>query len=120
MVVRGCTTAGDPWDITATDAKVVASTTASAPAATTTVGNTLVVSVVSRADDSSSTTAFGTPTNSVLTSFTDRGEGGTTSGNGGGFVITSGVKRIPGDTGVTSFATAPNTTNAAITIAFKP
>lgn len=120
MVVRGCTTTGDPWDITSTDTKVVASTTASAPAATTTVSNTLVVSVVSRANDSSSAAAFGTPTNSVLTDFTDRGEGGTTSGNGGGFVITSGVKQIPGDTGVTSFAAAPDTTNAAITIAFKP
>lgn len=120
MVIRGCTTAGNPWDITATDTKTVASTTASAPAVTTTVGNTLVLSVVSRPDDSSSTTMFGTPANSVLGSFTDQGESGTASGNGGGFVITSGVKQAPGDTGVTSFATAPNTTNAAITIAFKP
>ena len=120
MVIRGCTTSGDPWDITATDTKTIDSTTASAPATTTTVSNTLVVSVVTRADDSSSTTSFGIPTNSVLTGFTDRGENGATSGNGGGFVITSGVKQIPGDTGVTSFATAPNTTNAALTIAFKP
>lgn len=120
VIIQGCTTAGNPWDVTATDTKTVASTTASAPAVTTTVGNTLVISTVSRANSSISTTAFGTPTNAVLGDFTDRGELGTAEGNGGGFVITSGVKMAPGDTGVTSFASAPNTTNAAITIAFKP
>ena len=118
-IIRGCTTSGDPWDVTATSTKTVASTTASAPAVTTAAANTYVLSVVSRPNDSSSVSAFGAPSNSILTSFTDLGEAGSTSGNGGGFVATAGTKRLPGSTGVTSFATAPNTTNAAITIAFK-
>jgi hypothetical protein len=120
VVLRGCTTTGDPWDVTGTDTKAVTSTTASAPAVTTTAGNTLVVSAVSRANDSSSTTAFGTAVNSVLSSFTNRGESGTASGHGGGFVITSGVKQAPDSTGTTTFASTADSTNAAITIAFKP
>jgi hypothetical protein len=120
VVIRGCTTTGNPWDVTGTDTKTVTSTTASAPAVTTTEGNTLVISAVSRANDSSSTTAFGTADNSVLSSFTNRGESGTASGNGGGFVITSGVKLAPGSTGTTTFASTADSTNAAITIAFKP
>jgi hypothetical protein len=120
VVIRGCTTTGDPWDVTATDTKTVTSTTASAPAVTTTKGNTLVISAVSRPNDSSSTAAFGTAVNSVLSSFTNRGESGTASSNGGGFVITSGVKMVPGSTGATTFASTVDTTNAAITIAFKP
>lgn len=120
LVIRGCATTGNPWDATATATKPVASDVATAPAVTTAVYNTFVVSVITRPNDSSSTISFGTPTNANLTNIIDIGEVGTTAGNGGGFVAFSGTKVVPGSTGISSITgSAPNVTNASMTIAFR-
>ncbi len=120
MILRGCANTGNPWDVTGTATKTVASFSATAPAVTTTVGNTLVISVVSRPNDNSNTLEFGSATNSVLSPFVKYAESGSSNGNGGGFTISAGTKRLPGSTGVTSYSTVASTTNASITIAFKP
>lgn len=119
-LIRGCATTGDPFDVVGTATKTTPSTTASAPSVTTTVPQTLVVSMISQPVDSSSTTQFSAPTNTGLTSLTDVDEVATNSSNGGGFVIASGIKRLPGATGTINYATAPNVRNASVVIAFKP
>jgi hypothetical protein len=118
--IRGCATTGDPFDVIGTSTKTTASTTATAPSVTTTVPQALIFSIISQPVDTASTTQFGAPSNSVLTSLTDFDEFASSSANGGGFVISTGVKKTPGETGVTTYSTAPNSTNASIVIAFKP
>lgn len=119
-LIRGCATTGDPFDVVGTATKTTPSTTASAPSVTTTVPQTLVVSMISQPVDSSITTQFSAPTNTGLTSLTDVDEVATNSFNGGGFVIASGIKRLPGATGTINYATAPNVRNASVVVAFKP
>ncbi len=46
IAIRGATTSGNPWDVTAGGVDATASTTATIPGATTTVANTLVVVAV--------------------------------------------------------------------------
>lgn len=120
FVIKGCTTTGDPYDVVATSTKTVASTTATAPSVTTTVGNCRVLSAISRDNDSSSTAEFSTPINGVLSDFTDHGESGTSIQNGGGFVVFSGTKQVPGETGVSTTTTFSSVVNCSFTIAFKP
>ncbi len=48
IAIRGATTSGNPWDVTAGGVDATASTTATIPGATTTVANTLVVVAVRR------------------------------------------------------------------------
>jgi hypothetical protein len=119
-LIRGCATTGDPFDVIGTATKPSPSTTASAPAVTTTVAQTCIFSAISQPVDSSSTTQFGAPANAILTSLTDVGEVATTIGNGGGFVVATGIKRLPGTTGAITYSSAPNSSNASIVIAFKP
>lgn len=118
-LIRGCVTTGNPFDVVGTATKATPSTTASAPSVTTTVVQTRIFSIVSQPVDSSSTAQFGPPANTGLTSLTDLDEVVTNSNNGGGFVIATGLRRLPGNTGAITYSSAPNTSNAAITIAFK-
>lgn len=118
-LIRGCTTTGDPFDVIGTATKPTPSTSASAPSVTTTVPQTLVVSIVSQPADGT-TPQFGAPSNTGLTSLTDVDEVATNSANGGGFVIASGIKRLPGATGTINYSTTLSLSNASVVIAFKP
>jgi hypothetical protein len=117
---RGVIETGDPWNVVATGAKTTASTTATAVSVTTTVANTLVLLIVGRPDDSSSTAHFGAFTNANLINITERGEAGTTSGHGGGFVLTTGDKATTGATGISTSTKIASTTDTYMTIALKP
>jgi hypothetical protein len=117
---RGCAASGNPWDVTATGTKTTASTTATAPGVTTTVANALILNIVGRPDDASAVTHFSSPTNANLTSLTEIREGGTTSGNGGGFVLVTGGKASAGATGDTTITKSASTTDTYVTIALKP
>jgi hypothetical protein len=117
---RGCPTTGDPWDVVATATKTTASTTATAPSVTTTVTDTRIVMIVGRPNDSASTTHFGTWTNANLSSITEHGEAGTTSGHGGGFKVGSGIfTASPGTTGTATATKIASTTDTLMTIALK-
>lgn len=118
-LIRGCATTGDPFDVIGTATKPTPSTSASAPSVTTTVPQTLVVSIVSQPADGT-TPQFGAPSNTGLTSLTDVDEVATNSANGGGFVIASGIKRVPGATGTINYSTTLSLSNASVVIAFKP
>jgi hypothetical protein len=118
--IRGCTTTGNPWDVTATSQKTTASLVSTAPSVTTNYGQTLVFSVVTRPNDSAATTFFNAPTNASLSNLTDQGEAGTALGHGGGFASSSGVLVYPGSTGVTTFTHGTSFTSTGFTIAFRP
>jgi len=110
--------AGDPWDVTGGGTKTTASTSVTVTGVTTTVDNTLIVQIVSRANDANGA-AFSAQANANLTTLTERYDDGTNNGDGGGFVVWDGVKATAGATGNTT-ATVTSTTNAFLTIALKP
>lgn len=116
---RNCIATGNPWDVTTTGNKTTASTTATVPAVTTTVADTLIAMIVGRPDDSSSTTHFGVPVNSSLTGLGEAAEGGAVAGNGGGFVVSYGVKATAGDTGTSTLSKSVSTTDTYMVIALK-
>lgn len=116
---RDCIATGNPWDVTTTDNKTTASTTATVPAVVTTVDDTLIVMIVSRPNDNNFTAHFGVPVNANLTSLAECGESGSGLGNGGGFVISRGVKATAGNTGTSTLTKAVSTTDAYMVIALK-
>lgn len=98
----------------------VASTTATLPSITTPTANCLVGLIVTRPDDSASTTHYGTPSNAGLTSISAGVEAGTTDGNGGGFVFAWGTRAVAGATGTTTISKTVSTTDTYHVIAFPP
>lgn len=119
VTFRGCIAEGSPFDGSAVAAqKASASTSASAPGITTTVANALVVAAISRDNDSASA-AFSSWTNSDLASITERGDTGSTQGNGGGIGVATGVKTAAGAVGTTT-ATVTSSINASLTMALIP
>ena len=119
ITFRGVTSSGDPWDITAGSVASSAGTSVSIPTVTTTVANTLVVTIVANATDTSSARTSGW-TNSNLTSLTERMDNNTTNGNGGGFGVATGVKAAAGATGATTATLATSSVQGKMTIALKP
>ena len=116
---RGCVTTGNPWNVITTGTKTTASTTATVPALTTTLDDTLITMIVGRPNDAATTTSFGVPVNANLTGLAERGEAGSTSGNGGGFVVSSGVKALPGATGTSTLTKTVSTTDTYVVLALK-
>ncbi len=119
LTYRNVIATGNPWDVTGGGVKASASNTVSVTGVTTTVADTLIVQAVSR-DNDSSAAAFSGQANANLTSLTERSDGGTTSGNGGGFAVWDGVMATAGGTGNTTANIVTNVVNAFLTIALKP
>ncbi|MEN6387268.1 MAG: glycoside hydrolase family 9 protein [Phycisphaerales bacterium] len=121
IAVRGATTSGTPFDITAGGVESTADTTGSIPGATTTVTNTLVVTAIATSlPDSSSTTRFSAWTNANLASLTERTDNSVTAGNGGGLGIATGVKATAGAYGNTAVTLATSASKGMMSIAIKP
>jgi hypothetical protein len=116
---RGCVTTGNPWNVVTTGTKTTASLTATVPSLTTTVSDTLITMIVGRPNDSSSTAHFGVPINVNLTSLQEIAEVGTTLGNGGGFVVSSGIKSTAGSTGTSTLTKIASTTDTYLVLALK-
>ena len=119
ITYRGVINTGNPWDVTGGGVKATASTTVTVTGVTTTVPDTLIVQVVSRHDDRTGA-EFSAQTNASLTGIAERADGGTTSGNGGGFAVWDGVKATAGATGNTTAKISKSVTNAFLTIALRP
>jgi hypothetical protein len=120
LTFRGVTTTGNPWDVTAGGTKATASGTTTFGTVTTSVNNDLIVLAASR--DNDSTAAAWTDaswTNTNLSSLTERQDGGTTSGNGGGVGVATGVKSTAGAIG-SSTATVTSSVDGHMTIALQP
>ena len=98
---RNCIATGDPWDVTPT------------------VADTLIVMIVSRPNDNASNLHFGVPVNANLTDLGECGEAGTAMANGGGLVVSYGVKATAGNTGTSTLSKIASTTDAYMVIALK-
>ena len=118
ITYRGVIGSGNPWDVTGGGVKATSSSSVTVTGVTTTLPSTLVVQVASRANDRSGT-GFTNETNANLTGIAERSDGGTTSGNGGGFAVWDGAKATAGATGNTTASLTRSSTNAFLTIVLK-
>lgn len=117
---RGALQGSSPIDVSTSSTKTTASTTVTIPAVTTTVANTLVVWIVSRPDDTTSTTHFPVATFAGLTGVAEAAEAGSNAGNGGGFTLQYGREATAGSTGTGSISSlAASTTNSIIVFALE-
>jgi len=121
IAIRGATTSGSPWDVTAGGTESTADTSGAIPGATTTVVNTLVVAAIATSlPDANGTANFSAWTNANLTSVAERTDNTVTAGNGGGLGIATGVKATAGAYTTTSVTCGTATTKAMMSIAIKP
>lgn len=119
LTYRDVIETGNPWDVTGGGVKASPATTSvTVTGVTTTIPETLIVQAVSRHNDSAAA-GFSNQTNANLTGITERSDGGTTSGDGGGIGVWDGVKATAGPTGDTT-ATVSSSVNAFLTIALRP
>ena len=120
LTFRGVTANGNPWDVTAGGVKATASTTTTFGTVTTGVANELIVLAASRDNDSTSAAwSSWTNTGTPAIGLTERSDGGTTSGNGGGIGVATGIKAAAGAIG-SSTATVTSSKDGHMTIALKP
>lgn len=119
ITYRGVISSGNPWDVTVGGIKSTASTSVTVTGVTTTLADTLIVQAVARDNDSSGA-AFSAETNGSLAGIAERSDAGTTSGNGGGFVVWDGVFAGMGATGNTTATISNSVVNAFMTIVLKP
>jgi hypothetical protein len=116
---RGVIATGDPWDVTVGGVEATADTSASADGDTTTVDNCLVVVAIAHEIDSSSA-QFSAWANADLDDLAEISDAGTSSGDGGGIGVATGIKAVAGAFGVTTATVAASTKKAFVTIALKP
>lgn len=95
-----------------------ASTSVSLPSVTTTRNNALILSFLAGATDTGSS-QFTLGTNTALKRLKEEADTWTSSGNGGGLVLVSGIKSGPGATGATSGTLAASSVQAFCTIAIN-
>jgi hypothetical protein len=120
FVFRGVRQDVAPGRAYATDTKPVASTSITWPAITTLAPNSLVLCIASRPNDAFETSFFSAFTNANLSATAEAGEAGTTTGNGGGFVLNYGTRAAMGNIGTSTGTTTISLTNAVMTLALEP
>jgi hypothetical protein len=121
IAIRGATTSGNPWDVTAGGVEATADTSGSIAGATTTVANALVVvAIATSLPDASSTAKFSGWTNADLSSLTERTDNTVTAGNGGGLAIATGGKASAGAYGATTVTLVNAAAKGMMSIALKP
>lgn len=118
VTFRGVRANGNPWDTTAGGVKAGASTTTTWDAVTTANNNELIVNIATR-DNDSAAAAWSAQANASLGSVTERVDTGSTSGNGGGYTVTTGTLATAGNSGATT-ATVTSTVDGHMTIALVP
>lgn len=118
ITYRDVISTGNPWDVTGGGVKAAASTAVTVSGVTTSMPDTRIVQIVAR-DNDSAAAAFSNQTNATLLGIAERSDAGTTSGNGGGFVVWDAIMPAAGVTGDTT-ATVTSSINAFLTIALKP
>lgn len=107
-----------PIEAVATSLDETGSTAIVLPSVTVDESNCMIVMAATNATDTT-TSQFSGWTNSALLSVTDRGDADTTSGNGGGLGVASGVMRFAGATGTGSATLATSSKQARMTIALR-
>ncbi len=120
IAIRGATTSGNPWDVTAGGVEATMDTSGSIAGATTTVDKTLVVTAIATSHpDASSTAKFSAWTNANLTSVTERTDNSVTAGNGGGLGVATGIRAATGAYGNTAVTLANSAYKGMMSIAIK-
>jgi hypothetical protein len=109
-----------PGRITATNTKTTASTSVTWPSITTPSPNNMVVFVASRPDDNGSSSVFSAFTAAGLTGPAEAGEGASTVGDGGGFVICYGTRAAMGSIGTSTATMNVSVTNALFVVSLEP
>lgn len=108
-----------PFNANAGGVNGTASTAVTVPTLTTTVDNAFILMCASWVTDTA--TAQGSAyTNAALTGITERMNSSTTSGNGGGFAVASGVKAVAGSVGTSAMTLATSSAAAMIVLALTP
>lgn len=95
-VFSGCVTTGNPWNLAIGSSELTADTTISVPGDTTTAADCMVCVAVGTGQDTTSTAGVTGWTNASLASLTERMDGWTASGTGGGFAMATGEKATAG------------------------
>jgi hypothetical protein len=117
LLIRGCATTGNPFDVTAGDTAASA-TAVSIPGDTTTEADCLIVAIVVNATDSTTPQVSGWA-NASLTNFLERFNDQSGSGNGGGIAIASGSKATAGAYDATTATLATASVQGRLSIAFR-
>ncbi len=89
IIVRGCVTTGNPWDIATPTTELTADTTVSIPAVTTTVPDCLILAAFATGQDVASTAGATSWVNLSLAAVTERMDDWSSQGRGGGFATLS-------------------------------
>lgn len=118
VTIRGCTTSGNPFDVTS-GGTAAAGTSIVIPGATTTVANALVMILAAHHLDVA-TEQFDAWANSDLTSVFEQIDISTATGTGCGLGVATGLKLAAGTYGNTTVTLAAASTTAYGTIVFKP
>jgi PKD repeat protein len=118
MVLRGCASSGNPYDVTAGDTATT-STSISIPGDTTTVNNCLVIGMVAHKVDQLFAQVSGWAA-SGLTELTEQVDEDRNNTNGYGFAAVTGVITTAGSYGPITATLASTATQARMSIAFKP
>lgn len=116
--IRGCIAEGSPFNASANAVKAAATAAYSAPAVTTTQDNCLIVNIISHDLDNAGN-VFSAQANASLGTVTERLDGGTTQGNGGGIGVITGTLATAGASGNTT-GTVTSSINAMLTLAMRP
>ena len=121
IVIRGCITTGNPWNITNGTIETTSDTSVSVPGGTTTVDDCLVLAATSNGTDSNTTQGTGTPTNADLTNVAYTALNyNTNNGNGGGVVVMKGERGSAGTYGASAMTLVTASDKGLINIALKP
>lgn len=121
VAIRGATTSGNPWDVTAGGVQGTASSSASIPGATTSVANTLIITAIGTSGpQSAGSSNFSAWTNSNLSSLTERADRTGTVGTGWGLGIATGGKATSGAYGNTAVTLGASALQGMMSIAIKP
>jgi hypothetical protein len=99
IVVRGCRTAGNPFEAAPVTTELVADTTVSIPGTTTTVADCLMLYAFGTGQDITSSAGATGWANASLANVAEQMDSWTATGLGGGFAMASGEKAAAGATG---------------------
>lgn len=112
IVVRGCLTTGNPWNVATQNTELVSDTTVSIPAIVTTSADCLILAAFGTGQDIASTAGATGWANASLVNVTERMDDWTSQGLGGGFAMATGEKAAPG-------AVSATTATLSLTANFK-
>lgn len=123
IIVRGCATQGNPWDVAigGTDGTTTTAFTVTGSGVTTVYVDTLMLIAVATGQDIASTAAVSGWTNASLT-LTERMDNWVADGNGGGFAMATAPKATPGTlaNNTTGTLAIAGNTKAWLQIALRP